>query len=348
MKFESDVVGFTGLNGMGKTNILEAIHYLCLTKSFKTNKDIEVIQDYEKYYILEAEMESDEILQLRCAFQAEKGKKFWVKGTELEKLSHHIGTLPLVLIQPDDIQLIKEGGALRRKWIDGIISQFDSTYLAYLLRYEKIIIQRNAFLLLAQQNPSLDLIQLESWNNLLMEAGIYIQKQRILLFQSFEPIFKHQYFSIFNEKEIPNLRYTSSIKENTIENWNLSFQQNLKKDIFSGRTSAGIHRDEIEFLLNDKVLKNHGSQGQQKTFLLALKFAQYHEIKQKSKKAPILLLDDLFDKLDENRVKQLAEILTENLEGQVFITDTSQNRLKTAFPSKLQFFEVNHGIVNEL
>jgi DNA replication and repair protein RecF len=315
-----------GKNGIGKTNVLEAIHYLAMTKGFGVEKN--ALQHSAGFFIIEGGLEEEGLLTaVQCNYTANKGKKIFVDQKPIAKMSSHIGKIPIVTVLPEDSELLKEGSSLRRKWLDTILSQFDPLYLQMLIEYEKALAQRNCLLQQYVKEKKIDKDLLNSLNPLLMRAGLYIAEKRERFLDEFSTPFSFFYRAIVAKAETPEILRKNVLKENTEEQWREAFAQYYTKELLLGRTLVGIHRDDINFEVDKKPLRYFGSQGQIKTFVTALKFAQYHFLQNKTGKFPILLLDDIFDKLDEERILRITELFPNYLKGQVFITDTSPARL---------------------
>ena len=244
-------------------------------------------------------------------------------GKPYEKFSEHIGFIPVVIISPADRDLIIEGSETRRKFIDGVISQSNPVYLSKLIKYTKTVAQRNALLKYFALNNTFNLQTLEVYDEQLDSLGHYIFEQRKTFLETFIPIFKERYRVISNGKENINLVYSSDLTEDKLLN---HLKENQNRDRQLQYTSKGIHKDDLEFQIDGHPIKKFGSQGQQKSFLIALKLAQFDFIKQQSGVTPILLLDDIFDKLDEQRVSHLVELVNEDQFGQIFISDTHPDR----------------------
>ncbi len=267
----------------------------------------------------------DELIS--CKWKLGK-KEVFVDGTEYEKLTDHIGKYSSVMIAPDDMELINEGSELRRKWVDSILGQVDKEYLEHLMRYQRILLQRNAWLKMQATKPASDRVELEYYNNEMDIAAAYIYRQRNDFITSFLPLLQDFYKRLSGGKESVSLIYESDLQKKSFAEWqNESFQYDLRYQ----RTLRGIHKDDWAFLLHDIALKQFGSQGQKKSFLFALKLAQYAYISQQLKHLPILLLDDIFEKLDQNRMEALLSIIRGPGFGQVLLTDTHASRIKEAF-----------------
>ncbi len=325
-EFSPKINAFVGNNGVGKTNVLDAVYYLSFFKSYLNYSDKNTIRFGEDFFRLEGLfIQNDAEDRVSCALQ--EGHKKVVKRNEkvYSRLSEHIGKYPVVIISPYDRDLISEGSSIRRKFMDSIISQSNSEYLQQLIRYNKLLTQRNALLKYFAANRTFDPIQLSIYDDEMTSLGIKIFETRKHFIQIFQPIFSSYYSLIANPKETVQILYESDFKENP-EN---VFAQSLARDKVLQFTSKGIHKDDLEFILNDHPIKKMGSQGQQKSFLIALKLAQLEFIKEQTKITPILLLDDIFDKLDEQRVEHLIALVNKEHFGQIFISDTHPERTQS-------------------
>ncbi|OIO11306.1 MAG: DNA replication and repair protein RecF [Flavobacteriales bacterium CG_4_8_14_3_um_filter_35_10] len=323
-EFDAKINCLVGANGVGKTNILDAIYYLSFTKSYFNPSALQIINHKADFFVIEGtykKQNQDE--QIVCSLK--KGLKKIVKrnGKIYDKLQDHIGLLPVVMISPADRDLISEGSEIRRKFIDSVISQSDSAYLKTLIHYNKILSQRNHLLKYFAANHSFDPLNLEVYDDKLDELGGVIYRKRQAFLQIFIPIFKSRYGLIANYKETVDLEYQSDLEKDSTKQL---LKENLAKDRLLQFTTVGIHKDDLEFKIGGFPIKKYGSQGQQKSYLIALKLAQFEFIKSITNDAPILLLDDIFDKLDENRVLQLISLVNQDNFGQLFISDTHAER----------------------
>ncbi|MBX3101075.1 MAG: DNA replication and repair protein RecF [Bacteroidetes bacterium] len=332
--FGSHLNGLFGPNGSGKTNLLEALHFLCLTKGFHPDRD--AVRQGDRFFNLDATGEWGEGRHsLKCHYQPGVGKRMILDGQPLPRLSQHIGQLPVVVVLPDDTDLIRGGSSLRRRWLDGAISQTDPRYLEALLHYERALKQRNALLDAFRQQGVADPGALEPWDYQLAQHGPYLQQQRRLFIQDFEPVFMEMHRHICGGVEAVTLRYAPEPVLATEADVQDLLQTCLRADLAAGRSTRGVHKEDLDFLLKDHPLRSHGSQGQQKTFVLALRLALAPFLHKQTGRAPILLLDDLFDKLDPQRTHALASLLAQH-PGQVFITHPDEERLQKAFAGTQQ------------
>ena len=325
--FSPEINCFVGNNGAGKTNILDALHYLSMAKSFLGNLDAQNILHESDFFAIEAEIQGEEKNDIIKVQLPKEGKKIIKKNDKTyERIADHIGFLPSVMISPYDSNLISDGSESRRKFLDAMISQTDSDYLFALIQYQKTLQQRNALLKYFAKNRTFDLYSLEIYNEPLTKFGTQIFEKRQRFVASILPTIQHFYEIISKGNEKVTVIYESNLNE---QNFEEILSENLEKDRVLTYTSRGIHKDDLRFEMNGNLIKKFGSQGQQKSFLIALKLAQIKRIKDITNKNPILLLDDIFDKLDDNRVSQLIELVNQQNFGQIFITDTHRERTES-------------------
>jgi DNA replication and repair protein RecF len=331
LEFSPKINCFVGNNGVGKTNILDAIHYLSLTKSFFNSIDSISIKHGEDYFIIRGTfVRDDEEDQIYCAFQKQKQKLLKRNGKEYKKLSDHVGKYPVVMISPADTALITEGSEDRRKFMNKIISQYSAEYLDSVLKYSKALQQRNKFLKDINTSGNFDPDVLAIWDAQLVKYGSYVYNEREILINELIPVFQEYYSLISSGKESVKLKYRSHLSEG---NFAETLQNSFNKDRYLEYTTIGIHKDDLLLEMDDFLVKSLGSQGQQKSYLVALKLAKFDYIKRKAGFSPILLLDDIFDKFDSERVEQIIRLVGNHRFGQIFITDTHQNRLKDILSS---------------
>ncbi len=309
-----------GNNGTGKTNILDAIHYLGLTKSYFNTIDSLNIKEGEKYFTIEGEFIKNNLSEkVFCGIQ-EGGKKILKNNSVLyEKINEHIGHIPLIINAPSDSGIISGGSAERRKFIDSTLSQTDSLYLSSLIKYNKLIEQRNAQLKLFEKNNTFEAGLLATYDEQIAPLNSYVFNKRDAFFSVIYPLFLEHYFEIANKNEPVKIAYQTEF--NSTDYLSLT-TRNQKRDMALGYSTSGIHRDDMELLFNDQPAKKWASQGQQKTLLLALRLAQLQYIELQMGIKPILLLDDIFDKLDKDRSRALINLLNSDLVGQVITTHT--------------------------
>lgn len=314
-----------GNNGQGKTNVLDAIYYLSLCKSCFNSIDSQNITHGENFFVVQGQFEHETAgTEIYCGQKRGQKKVFRRNKKEYEKLSDHIGMFPLVMVSPADSDLVNEGSSTRRKFVDAIISQFDKQYLEYLIAYNKVLEQRNA-LFRGGKGKQVNIDLVEVYNQQLAPLGQRIYQRRKEFIDAFTPWFNRFFGNIAGvSNETVELRYISKLHEQSMENLLL---QSFDQDRAVEYTTCGIHKDDLEFVLNGYPVKKFGSQGQQKSFVIALKLAQHAFIKHVKGFAPLLLLDDIFDKLDRSRVNYLLQLVTEPDFGQVFITDTDLQKV---------------------
>ena len=337
-EFNSKVNCFVGSNGVGKTNILDAIYHLSFGKSYFNPIASQNIKHGEDFFVVDGRYLKD-LKEEKIIVSLKKGGKKVIKrnSKSYNRFSDHIGLLPLVIISPVDRDLITEGSDLRRKFIDGVISQNDKIYLDQIIRYNKILSQRNSLLKQFYLSRTFDHDTIEIYDEELSKIGNLIFNKRKEFLELFSPIFFEKYSIISNNKEKVNLNYKSQLKDHRLQDLLIS---NIEKDKVLQYTSAGTHKDDIEFLIGNYPIKKFGSQGQQKSFLIALKLAQYEVLKAKSGDSPILLLDDIFDKLDSKRVKQIIKMVNDSNFGQLFISDTDAKRTENVVKSAHDNYEI--------
>lgn len=325
IEFSERFTLINGDNGSGKTNLIDSIYYLCMCKSYFTRSDALVMRADETYFRLEAVFDNDaEQLEVICKYVAGKQKEFIADGITYDRLSAHIGRFPAVIITPNDIDLIYKASEERRRFLDIAISQLDNAYLITLLEYNRVLQQRNA--LLKNFDTTSDAISvLKVFDTQLSKAGILIHEKRKKFINALEPIFYSVYILLSQNRETPIINYSSQLQT---ENFATLLINNRSRDIESQRSTVGIHKDELEFSLNGLSVKESASQGQVKSVLLALKLAQFLIIVEQTGKRPILLLDDVFEKLDTHRLKALFQLLKSEEFDQVLITDADAERSK--------------------
>ncbi|WP_177732848.1 DNA replication/repair protein RecF [Flavobacterium inviolabile] len=336
--FDSKINCFVGKNGIGKTNVLDAIYHLAYGKSYFNPLAIQNIKHGEEFFVVDGSFEKEERPeQIVCSLK--KGQKKILKrnGKPYDKFSDHIGFIPLVIISPSDQDLIIEGSETRRKFIDSVISQSDSYYLQQLIQYQKITAQRNALLKYFALNHTFEKDTLAVYNEQLAVLGHAIFEKRKNFIAEFIPIFNEHHRAITNAAETVQIVYDSQLFE---KNMAELFEDNLAKDRALQYTSVGVHKDDLSFEIDSHPIKKFGSQGQQKSFLIALKLAQFEFIKKLNGVAPILLFDDIFDKLDETRVSKIIEMVNDETFGQLFISDTHPERTEAIVKSTLQSYRI--------
>ena len=337
-ELDSKINCFVGKNGIGKTNILDAVYHLANGKSYFNPLAVQNIKHDEDFFVVDGEFEKNGRQEhILCSLK--KGQKKIMKrnGKIYEKFSDHIGFIPLVIISPADRDLIVEGSETRRKFIDSVISQLDSGYLQQLIQYQKIINQRNALLKYFALNHVFENDTLTIYNEQLNDLGQAIFEKRKQFLNDFIPIFNTYHQEITNSAETVQLVYQSDLFENDTLTL---LEQNLSKDRALQYTSVGVHKDDLSFEIDHHPIKKFGSQGQQKSFLIALKLAQFDFVKKQSGEKPILLFDDIFDKLDEFRVSKIIEMVNNEEFGQLFISDTHPERTENIVKTTHQSYKI--------
>ena len=340
---------FLGDNGVGKTNLLDAIHYLSLTKSaFNAIDNQNILEGQSQFVVRGVFKHQDKQSEIACGVQVGQRKIVRVNNVEYEKLSQHIGQFPVVLIAPIDTNIILGGGEERRKFFDSIICQFDPQYLEALMRYNHFLKQRNRALKNFMDGKAVDHDLLEPYNNYLLDLGTSIHKKRRDFTARYRHLFRSFYRTISEDKEPADLFYSSQLSQ---ENFVELFTGSLDRDMALGRTTLGVHKDDYHFTITDKPLKKFGSQGQQKSFVVSLKLTQFQIIEKEKDFKPILLLDDIFDKLDDKRVGKLLSMVSQESFGQIFITDARPERTKEAILDlgiTAKYFTIDDGkLANE-
>jgi DNA replication and repair protein RecF len=336
--FDAKINCLVGNNGVGKTNVLDAIYHLSQTKSYFNPISIQNVKHGEDYFLIEGNFDTDGDTQhIVCSFK--KGQKKIIKrnGKVYEKFSDHIGTVPLVIISPADRDLITEGSEVRRKFMDHVISQSDKQYLHDLVRYHKVLSQRNALLKYFYKNRTFNADNLAVYDEQLQQYADPIHQKRKAFVEHIAPIFLQHYQEISNGTEEVLLAYNSKLSEKDL---GTLLNENLERDRVLQYTGVGIHRDDLDFLINGYPIAKYGSQGQQKSYLIALKLAQFDIIKNQVKFNPILLLDDIFDKLDDQRVAKLVHMVKDKHFGQIFISDTHRERTEMVVKSTNQSYKI--------
>lgn len=353
MRFSDKLNCFVGLNGQGKTNILDAIYYLSFTKSAYNAIDSQNINHDEDMAMVQGKYvdgETEEVIA--CGLKRGVKKQFRRGKKDYKRLLDHIGLIPLVMVSPQDSELVVEGSEERRRFMDGVISQYNKAYLEHLTQYNALLKQRNS-LLKQYENVGLEQLPTDLFEVLEMQMVQHaepIYTERVKFIEQFTPYFQEVYRAISGDKEQVSLGYLSQLHERDLSE---SFARTRARDIIIGWTSQGVHKDELEMKLGEYPLKRVGSQGQQKSYLLAMKLGQalylnsVHAVNQK----PILLLDDIFDKLDSERVERIVQLVVGQQFGQIFITDTDRQHLTSILRENARdakIWHVENGEVTEL
>jgi|TARA_B110000240_G_scaffold195128_1_gene244048 DNA replication and repair protein RecF len=336
--FQHKINCFVGDNGIGKTNALDAIYYLSFGKSYFNTVATQNIRHNQDFFMVQGEYLIDERKDtFICSLK--RGQKKCIKRNdkEYERFSDHIGYLPLVIISPTDRDLIIEGSERRRKFIDSVISQSDKNYLKLLINYNKVLLQRNTLLKYFAANRTFDSLNLKVYDEQLEKLGESIYKKRNGFLTEFTPIFEARYQTISNGKESVSLKYKTQLDEGKLVDL---LEKAVERDRILQYTSVGIHKDDLQFEISGYPIKKFGSQGQQKSFLIALKLAEFDFIKNQSKVKPILLLDDIFDKLDEKRVSKIIDLVNHDDFGQIFISDTHADRTEEVVKKTNQSYQL--------
>ena len=336
--FDSKINCFVGNNGVGKTNILDAIYHLSFGKSYFNPIASQNIKHDEDFFVINGDyLKKEKTEKVVVSLKRNQKKVIKRNNKPYTKFSDHIGFLPLVIISPADRDLIIEGSETRRKFIDSVISQSNKSYLDALINYNKVLAQRNALLKYFALNHTFNNDTIQVYNEQLNGYAQLIFDERSKFLEVFTPIFKEKYKAISNNNEDIDLSYKSDLFENDLLTL---LNQCINKDKAIQYTTIGVHKDDLLFTIDNHPIKKFGSQGQQKSFLIALKLAQFEFIKQQSGETPVLLLDDIFDKLDENRVAQIIELVNQENFGQLFISDTHAKRTEKAVKQVHQTYKI--------
>ncbi len=348
-QFTKPITVFTGDNGSGKTNVLDAIHYLSITKSYFNAIDSQQIRHGEDFFVVSGTLnkeEQDELLY--CGVKRNQKKVFKRNKKDYPRLADHIGFLPITFISPNDSMLITEGSEERRKFMDTVLAQTDSKYLDTLLHYNKALANRNALLKHFADTRTFDEALLAIYDSQLIEFGTSVYEIRKEFINAFIPLFHAHYQFLSSTEETVNIEYLSPLHDAQFAQL---LNNSIQKDRVLERTTVGIHKDDLDFLLDTYPLKRLGSQGQQKSFIIALKLAQYSYLLLKKKVKPLLLLDDIFDKLDEKRIAKLLQLVADDTFGQVFITDSHAKRIKKMFADisiDICQYEITKGVAEHV
>lgn len=345
LSFSHGVNCIVGNNGMGKTNLLDAIYYSCMTKSYFGLSDRLIIKHGEDFFRIDAIFEKKEKHNL--VVKNKKGQKKEVICDEVpyEKYADHIGKFPVVMISPDDISIILEGSETRRKFLDNVLCQEDARYLCNIIQYNRVLKQRNAALKKMGEQRKIDGELLNSYDKQLLPLANQIFERRNLFLVEFVPVLKAMYLVISNGQEEMDCQYKSNLLTEKYEDLLL---KNRDRDFYLQYTSTGIHKDDLVFTYEGRPLKKFASQGQRKSFLLAIKLAQFEFLRRRLGVKPILLLDDIFDKLDPQRMEKLVQLICDKNFGQVFVSDTHESRLEKllqTYDLDYEQFLINEGMI---
>lgn len=350
LHFSDKINCFIGDNGTGKTNLLDAIYYLSFCKSYFNPVDTQNIRHHENFFSIHGTYmkNGDSPDVISCIQKSDQRKLFKFNQKEYERLADHIGLFPLVMVSPYDRDLINEGSDIRRRYLDGVIAQFDKTYLDNLINYNKALAQRNALLKHFSDTRFFNPDMLEIWDRQLTGYGHKIYEKRTSFLKEFIPIFRHYFEFISEGKEEVDIQYISQLSDRDLGQL---LAVSVEKDRAARFTTQGIHKDDLELMISGYPLKKFGSQGQQKSFVVAIKLAQFDYTRDIKGFKPILLFDDIFDKLDDKRVHQIIRLVSENSFGQVFITDTQRSRIEKLFEEvdiDHRIFEIIEGKVKPI
>ena len=336
--FDCKINCFVGKNGIGKTNVLDAIYHLAYGKSYFNPLAVQNIKHGEEFFVIDGEFEKNERTeQIVCSLKKRQKKILKRNAKQYDKFSDHIGFIPLVIISPADRDLIVEGSETRRKFMDSVISQLNAHYLQQLIQYQKILNQRNALLKYFALNHVFEMDTLSIYNEQLDTLGQTIFETRKKFIADFIPIFNKHHQAITGSAETVQLIYESQLLEKELLKL---LEENINKDRALHYTSVGIHKDDLSFEIDHYPIRKFGSQGQQKSFLIALKLAQFEFVKKQSGQKPILLFDDVFDKLDESRVGKIIEMVNKDEFGQLFISDTHAERTEAIVKMTHQTYKI--------
>lgn len=328
--FNKQVIAITGPNGSGKTSILDAIHALCMTKSYIQSVDSQCITFGEQDMSIIGNFEkNDHTFHVKCIVRNPGKKEFVVNQNAVGNMSKHIGLLPCVFIAPDDVELVLGGSEQRRKLLDTLICQLDKEYLQHLVKYNKVLVQRNALLKIWHECSTGEQSLIEIYDQQLIEVAAYIVQRRRDVMTLLSAATEEVYNQLCLSSEKIQVVYESKLIETSME---LLLRNGREKDIASQRSNYGVHKDDIAFMLNNAPVKINASQGQRKSFLFSLKLALHKIMYEQFNLAPILLIDDIFEKLDQSRIERLIKLICE-WKAQVFITDTHSGRILEAFTS---------------
>lgn len=337
-EFDPKINCFTGKNGVGKTNVLDAIYHLAYGKSYFNPLAVQNIKHGEEFFVIDGTFEKNSRNeQIVCSLKKGMKKVLKRNGKIYDKFSEHVGFIPLVIVSPSDNDLIVEGSETRRKFIDSVISQLDASYLQELINYQKVVAQRNALLKYFALNHTFDKDTLTIYNEQLHALGHGLFEKRKQFLEDFIPIFNKHHQSITDSAESVSMIYDSHLHDKRLLDL---FDESLPRDRVLQYTSVGIHKDDLLFEIDGHPIKKFGSQGQQKSFLIALKLAQFEFIKKQSGVLPVLLFDDIFDKLDETRVAKIVKMIDDKVFGQIFISDTHPERTENIVKETHQSYSI--------
>ena len=347
LDFSAKMNCFIGQNGMGKTNLLDAVYYLSFCKSATNPIDSQNMMHHQDFFVIQGfyETESGDTEEIYCGMKRRQKKQFKRNKKEYTRLSDHIGFIPLVMVSPSDSELISGGSEERRRFMDVVISQYDKEYLEALIRYNKALQQRNTLL---KNEQGFDEELMEVWEEMMAASGEVVYRKRCAFIEEFIPIFQTFYSQISQNKEEVDLVYESHAQQGNLVQL---LKESRQRDQIMGYSLKGIHKDDLLMQLGDYPIKKEGSQGQNKTYLIALKLAQFDFLRRTgSHTTPLLLLDDIFDKLDASRVEQIVKLVAGDKFGQIFITDTNRDHLDKIMQKiegEYKVFSVEDGAIHE-
>ena len=347
LDFSAKMNCFIGQNGMGKTNLLDAVYYLSFCKSATNPIDSQNMMHHQDFFVIQGfyETELGNHEEVYCGMKRRQKKQFKRNKKEYTRLSDHIGFIPLVMVSPSDAELILGGSEERRRFMDVVISQYDKEYLEALIRYNKALQQRNTLL---KNEQTFDEELMEVWEEMMAASGEVVYRKRCAFIEEFIPIFQTFYSQISQHKESVDLVYESHAQQGNLLQL---LKESRQRDQIMGYSLKGIHKDDLLMQLGDYPIKKEGSQGQNKTYLIALKLAQFDFLRRTgSHTTPLLLLDDIFDKLDASRVEQIVKLVAGDKFGQIFITDTNRDHLDQIMQKiegEYKVFSVEDGAIHE-
>jgi DNA replication and repair protein RecF len=340
-EFSPQLNCIVGENGSGKTNLLDAIHWLGLTKSAFHSQDVYSIRHEAAFMMIDGQfLLNDRLVQITCSLQRGLRKTIMRDKKAYERLSDHVGEFPVVLIAPNDTDLIRDGSEERRRFFDGVLCQLDQQYLLNLIQYNKILSQRNGMLKIFHERNSLDHDLLDTYDEALLPLSNLIFDRRQRFLSDFEPLIQQYYAFLSDNREQIGIRYESEIED---LNYRENFRQHRLRDLHAQRTVMGIHKDDFAFEMDGQPLKKFGSQGQQKSYAMALRLGQFDLMSIEKEIKPLLLLDDIFDKLDDRRIQKLIQLIENEYFGQVFLTDARPERtqlLLKDLKTDVRFFRI--------
>lgn len=339
LSISKQCIAICGRNGSGKSSLLDAVYYLGLTKSFFNPIDIQNIQFGKNFFTLRGEFaDGDNLFSVAVQVEEHKQKIIKKDHEQYKRLSEHVGLIPMVMIAPVDLILVNGTSEERRRFIDQMLGQANREYLERLNQYQKILVQRNALLKQFAESFQFDQELLDSFDQQLIPLGEAIYQDRKNMLDEFIPVFQKYYKAVSGNHENVTLNYLSMLSDSSFKKL---LSASAQKDKILQRTTVGVHKDDLEFLLDEHTLKRYGSQGQQKTFVLALKIANYQYLLQKTNTSPLFLLDDLFDKLDDERILNLLNVVFNEIKGQILLTDSNARRVA----KNLKAVGISHQIV---